>query len=138
MIILKANNAKYQTSQSAGFDVTSTEDVVIPPHTTVLISTGLFINDWYAPSERLLPYLEVTSRSSIARQGIIVVNAPGIIDADYKDEIKILLHNLTSEAFTVTKGMRVAQILGKYTYRVGNVVVSHKERSGGCGSTGVV
>ncbi len=45
------------------------------------------------------------------KQGLSVPNAPGTIDADYRGEVKVLLVNLGTEAFTITRGMRIAQMV---------------------------
>jgi dUTP pyrophosphatase len=54
----------------------------------------------------------VRPRSGLAaRHGITVLNAPGTIDADYRGEVQVLLINLGREPFTVTRGMRIAQLV---------------------------
>ena len=51
-------------------------------------------------------------RSGLARShGVTVLNAPGTIDADYRGEIQVLLINHGAEPFTVTRGMRIAQLV---------------------------
>ena len=60
---------------------------------------------------------EVRPRSGLAlRHAVTVLNAPGTIDSDYRGEVRVLLVNLGPEAFTVTRGMRVAQLVVRAGY----------------------
>lgn len=85
--------------------------------------------------------IQVRPRSGLAwRQGLTVVNAPGTIDSDYRGEVKILMVNLGSEAVTVARGDRVAQLVLSPVHRA---VFSEAETlsetgraEGGFGSTG--
>lgn len=79
-------------------------------------------------------YLQLEPRSSIRAKGII--SCTGIIDLDYKDEIKIILHNFSGEQFVINKHDKIAQIMLKEhkTYLMG--VDTEDERVGGLGSTG--
>jgi dUTP diphosphatase len=62
---------------------------------------------------------QVRPRSGLAtRHGITVLNAPGTIDSDYRGEVKVLLINHGTEAFTVTAGMRIAQLIVSPVARV--------------------
>jgi dUTP pyrophosphatase len=55
---------------------------------------------------------QIRPRSGLAsRHGVTVLNAPGTIDSDYRGEVKVLLINLGKSAFTVTTGMRIAQMV---------------------------
>jgi dUTP pyrophosphatase len=55
---------------------------------------------------------QVRPRSGLAiKHGIGVLNSPGTIDADYRGEIKVILINLSNEAFTVNNGDRIAQMV---------------------------
>lgn len=84
---------------------------------------------------------QVRPRSGLAsKYGITLPNAPGTIDADYRGEVKVPLVNLGQEPFTVTHGMRIAQMVIAAVARA--VVVSVGELpptergEGGFGSTG--
>lgn len=98
----------YGTSASAGLDLYAAvdEDVIVPPQEWRAIPTGIAI---------ALPLgfeAQVRSRSGLAaKNGVVVLNAPGTIDADYRGEILILLINHGKEPFTVTRGMRCAQMV---------------------------
>ena len=98
----------YETADAAGMDLRAavTDDVVLAPGERALIPTGLAI---------ALPSgyeAQVRPRSGLAlRNGISLVNTPGTIDADYRGEVGVILINHGSEAFTVDRGMRVAQMV---------------------------
>lgn len=98
-------NPEYKTEKSAGFDIASNEEVVLPPHKTTVVSTGLYFS--------LMPGYEaqLRLRSSWGMKGIVMPNAPATIDEDYRGEIKLLLHNLNDNYVVVRKGDRVAQVV---------------------------
>jgi len=129
---------EYATAQSAAVDLLAavTEDVVLNPGERTLIPTGLAIAlpDGYEA--------QVRPRSGLAlKNGITLLNTPGTIDADYRGEIGVILANLGQEAFTVERGMRIAQMLiAPVTQLTWNGVSSLDESergAGGFGSTGV-
>ena len=97
----------YESLQAAGMDIRANVDkpVVLPPLGRALIKTGLFI---------ALPEgyeAQIRPRSGLAiKKGITCLNSPGTIDADYRGEIMVALHNHSDEARTVEVGERVAQI----------------------------
>lgn len=85
---------------------------------------------------------QIRPRSGLAfKHGVTVLNAPGTIDADYRGEVKVLLINHGAEPFTVTRGMRVAQMVIQPVSRAALQEVERLEESerggGGFGSTGV-
>ena len=95
---------------AAGLDLTAavpTEaPVMIAPGARAAIPTGL-VFALPAGSEG-----QVRPRSGLAiKHGITVLNAPGTIDADYRGEVQVLLINLGTEPFAVTRGMRIAQLV---------------------------
>ena len=98
----------YATAGAAGMDLPAAidRDVVIAPGARALVPTGFAI---------ALPdgfEAQVRPRSGLAaRHGISIVNAPGTIDCDYRGEIMVCLVNLGAEPFTVTRGMRIAQMV---------------------------
>lgn len=98
----------YATAQSAGMDLCAAIEapVTLKPLERAVIPTGL--------SMALPAGLEaqIRPRSGLAiKSGITVINSPGTIDADYRGEIKVGLVNLSSEAFTIERGMRIAQMV---------------------------
>ena len=85
--------------------------------------------------------VQVRPRSGLAfRNGISIPNSPGTIDSDYRGEVKVLLINLGSEDFTITRGMRIAQFVVARVIQAELTVVSSLDETvrgeGGFGSTG--
>ena len=84
---------------------------------------------------------QIRPRSGLAsRHGVTVVNAPGTIDSDYRGEVKVALINLGREAFTIERGMRIAQMVVMPVPRVEALEVAGLEETvrgtGGFGHTG--
>ncbi|MGN0818846.1 MAG: dUTP diphosphatase [Christensenellaceae bacterium] len=125
----------YQTVESAGADLHSTEETVIEPSRTKLIKTGLAME---LPSGFVgLIY----ARSGLAtKRGLAPANKVGVIDSDYRGEIMVALHNHSQETQTVAKGERIAQLVIAPVYQAQFQVVddiSDTQRGkGGFGSTG--
>ena len=98
----------YATQGSAGLDLLAavSEAVTLQPGARALIPTGLAL--------ALPPGYEaqVRPRSGLAlKHGLTVLNSPGTIDADYRGEVQVILVNLGEEPVTVTRGMRIAQLV---------------------------
>ena len=91
----------------AGADLYAIDDVVLQPGERALISTGIAM----ALPEGYAGFVQPRSGLA-AKHGVSVVNTPGTIDAGYHGEIKVILinHDLR-EAFTVSKGDRIAQFI---------------------------
>ena len=117
------------TKDSAGYDLRSQLDIIIPAGATVGIDTGTFVE-----LPRQLCAM-VCSRSGLALRGLVVANAPGIIDADYADTIKVLLHNRTQGDWVIEKGERIAQVVFVQYFTGDDVPL--EDRVGGLGSTGI-
>ena len=139
-VINQSNNPlpNYQTAHAAGMDICAylPEPVVLKPSERVLVSTGLFIEIPIGYEAQIRP------RSGLAlKHGISVLNSPGTIDADYRGEIKVLLINLGTEAFTINSGERIAQMVFASCAQVSwneTKQLSITERgTGGYGSTGL-
>lgn len=99
---------RYQSLHAAGMDLPAAVNtaLTIGPMARALVPTGFILE--------LPPGHEgqVRPRSGLAlKHGITVLNSPGTIDADYRGEVQVLLVNLGTEAFTVTRGMRIAQLV---------------------------
>ena len=98
----------YATEQSAGMDLHAAVcgDINLLPGKKSLVPTGIAI---------ALPRgyeAQIRSRSGLAvNHGLIVLNSPGTIDADYRGEIIVIMMNLGEEPFTIKRGMRIAQIV---------------------------
>lgn len=123
------------TPGSAGYDLASAEDVVLQPMERKLVATGIRI---------AIPHgyeCQIRPRSGLAvRHGISLPNTPATIDSDYRGEIKVPMINLGAESFTVTRGMRIAQmIFAEVAAARFDLVVELPESGrgeGGFGSTG--
>ena len=98
----------YATSHSAGMDLLAAIDAdkILKPGERAIIPTGIAI---------ALPAgleSQVRPRSGLAaKNGVTVLNAPGTIDADYRGEIGVILINHGQENFTISRGMRIAQMV---------------------------
>ncbi|MFN0050116.1 MAG: dUTP diphosphatase [Cytophagales bacterium] len=128
----------YQTPLSAGLDLRANivESIFIKPLERALVPTGLFIELPAGYEAQIRP------RSGLAfKNGITVLNSPGTVDADYRGELKVLLVNLSNEAFEVKSGERIAQmVVAKHETIVWipvEVLSDTARGAGGYGSTGV-
>ena len=131
----------YATELAAGADllaaVPADAPVMIPPGGRALVPTGLRIALSAGFEAQIRP------RSGLAlRHGITVLNAPGTIDADYRGEVGVVLHNAGASLFTVNRGDRIAQLVVAPVVRVawqaGDVErLSSGRGAGGFGSTGL-
>jgi dUTP pyrophosphatase len=131
---------RYETAGAAGMDLMAANPtdapVVLAPMERRLVPTGLIIQLEQGFEAQVRP------RSGLAfKHGVTVLNAPGTIDADYRGEVQVLLVNLGQEPFTITRGMRIAQMIVALVTTVELVevgVVDETARSaGGFGSTGL-
>lgn len=138
--IVSRSNASipvYQSDGSAGADICACvdENIVINPGSVALIPTGLCM-------EIPLGYeAQIRPRSGLAlKNGISLLNTPGTIDSDYRGEIKIIMINLGKEPFTVTHGMRIAQMVFSRYYKgeftVESELAETVRGAGGFGHTG--
>lgn len=98
---------KYETELSAAFDLRAAIHSmrVISPGDHALIPTGLFME---MPPGHMA---HITPRSGFAvKKGISIVNSPGIIDADYRGEVGVILINHGEMDFEIERGDRIAQM----------------------------
>lgn len=107
---------KQATPGSAGYDLyacppepyefNQNTEITLDPSESVLIKTGIQI----ALPDNM--YAQVCSRSGLAlKQGVIVLNAPGIIDSDYRGEIGVILHNAGAQSTVVSLAKPIAQLV---------------------------
>jgi dUTP pyrophosphatase len=127
----------YATDGAAGCDLRAavTADVTLSPGERALVPTGIAVA---IPSGF---EGQVRMRSGLAlRQGMALLNAPGTIDSDYRGEIRVILANLGSEAVTLSRGDRIAQLVFAPVARASFERVAELPASGrhdgGFGSTG--
>jgi len=125
-----------QTAGSAGYDLSSAEpDFVVRPLERRLVRTGLAL---------ALPdgfEAQIRPRSGLAlKQGLTLPNTPATIDSDYRGELMVAVVNLGTEPVTVTRGMRIAQMVFQRVELVDLEEVPELPPSargeGGFGSTG--
>lgn len=128
----------YASTGAAGADIRAhlKNDIVLEPGQTKLIPTGVRVE---------IPHgyeIQIRPRSGLAaKNSVTVLNTPGTIDSDYRGEIQIILINHGKENFTITPGMRVAQMivapvtLGTFVRAEGSLA-SSKRGEGGFGHTG--
>lgn len=128
---------KRATEGAAGYDICAHSTyIVIEPGERASIPTGIFLE--------IPPGYEgqVRSRSGLAlKRGIIVANAPGTVDSDFRGELRVILLNTTRGHFAVRKGERIAQLVfAKVEHPTFEQVeeLSTTERgNNGFGSTGI-
>ncbi|MGV2122017.1 dUTP diphosphatase [Agrobacterium vitis] len=130
----------YETAGAAGMDlraaVTEAEPLTLAPGKRALVPTGLIMEIPQGFEAQIRP------RSGLAfKNGITCLNTPGTIDSDYRGEVKVLLINLGDEDFTITRGMRIAQMVIAPVTQAQVIEVTETSDTvrgtGGFGSTGV-
>ncbi|KKY15479.1 putative dutpase [Phaeomoniella chlamydospora] len=118
---------------AAGYDIYSAHDTVIPGRGKALVDTDLAIAVPEGTYGRIAP------RSGLASKHFIDTGA-GVIDADYRGQVKVLLFNHAEADFQIKQGDRIAQLVLERIYTPDVVVVEELEESvrgaGGFGSTG--
>jgi len=124
------------TEGSAGYDVASAEDLVLAPMERRLVRTGF---SFAIPAGF---EMQVRPRSGLAlKHGVSLPNTPATIDSDYRGELMIAMINLGAESFSISRGMRIAQLIiarveAPAMVEVDELPVSERG-TGGFGSTGV-
>lgn len=147
------NALQYQTKYSAGLDLCTVVGITLPPLCRAIVDTGVYLRDVIPDTMAVnirystdrpaglqfsdLPFAMVCSRSGLAANcGVTVLNAPGIIDADYEETIKVILYNTNpTRSVHIRQGERIAQLVFAYAYRR-TELVRDEQRTGGLGSTG--
>lgn len=134
----KHDAPSYATPGSSGFDLRCNlaRAITLQPGKRAVIPTGLHfdIPEGYE--------IQVRSRSGLAlKNGIFVLNSPGTIDQDYKDEVCIILMNLGEDPFEIKPGDRIAQgvmmKVEKVEFEVVPEISRENNREGGFGHTGI-
>lgn len=127
----------YGSASAAGADLYALagEDIVIPPHKTVMIHTGLAMElpEGYCGL--------IFARSGIAtKRGLAPANKVGVVDSDYRGEFMVALHNHSDESATIAGGERIAQLVITPYLRAEFVesdsLTDTDRGAGGFGSTG--
>ena len=110
----KYNLPTYTKDLDSGMDVRANieDPIILKPLERALVPTGLFFE---------LPdnlEIQVRPRSGLAiKEGITVLNTPGTVDAGYRNEVKVILINLSNQEVTIEPGERIAQIVLSKVYR---------------------
>lgn len=132
-------NPQYETRHSAGMDLMAAipdgEELTLKAGEKIMVPTGFAMalpDDFEA---------QVRPRSGLAwKHAVTVLNSPGTIDADYRGEVKIILINHGNEDFTITRGMRIAQMIiapvTRITWDIRDSLDETQRGAGGFGSTG--
>lgn len=130
---------EYATAGAAGMDLLAAVEapLVVAPGARALVPTGLLVA---VPGGH---ELQIRPRSGLAlRHGLVLPNSPGTIDEDYRGELQVIVMNLGGAAFTVERGMRIAQaVLAPVTraaFREVATLDGTERGAGGFGSTGLV
>jgi dUTP pyrophosphatase len=128
----------YASAGASGADLRAflEEDLIIPPGSSQLIPTGLYlaIPEGYE--------IQIRPRSGLAlKNQVTVLNTPGTIDADYRGEIKVILINHGKDDFIVQPGMRIAQCVlapvFQADFTLTKELTATARGAGGFGHTGI-
>lgn len=99
---------KYETQGSAGMDLLAsiTDDIILKSGEIQLVKTGIAVALENGYEAQIRPRLGLALKN-----GITVLNSPGTIDSDYRGEICVILINHSKKDFTISRGMRIAQMV---------------------------
>ena len=131
-----AHSPKKTYKEDACFDLRASEAITIPSYSFGTARTELAIR---IPTGHVG---FIMSRSGLAsKKGVFVLNAPGIIDAEYSGEIKIVLGNMSDFGYLIERGDKIAQfmmlpLMQLSMLRGDNMVWSGMRGDRGFGSTG--
>jgi len=104
--IYSNKSLEFAHSTDAASDLVAVEDTVIPAWGRGLVRTGLIVA---LPNDKVGL---VCSRSGLAlKNGVMVLNSPGVIDSGYRGEVGVILANLSDKDFIVHEGDRIAQFM---------------------------
>ena len=128
---------RYMSEAAAGMDVCAAVDepIALEPGDVKLVPTGLFlaVPEGYE--------VQVRPRSGLAlKHGLVVVNSPGTIDSDYRGEVGVIVGNVGRRPFTITRGLRIAQLVvapvERAEVRLVEELPDSRRGDGGFGSSG--
>jgi dUTP pyrophosphatase len=136
---------QYGSQFAAGMDLFSAVDVVVPPQSRKLVSTGISVSwetqegQWDENPEKY--YLRIAPRSGLSVKSNIDIGA-GVVDSDYRGEIFVcFINNSLDKPYTIQPGDKIAQMILTRFEQFNEVVLvdDHTETTrgvGGFGSTG--
>ncbi len=123
-------------AEDAAFDLRARENAELAPGATVLVPTGLFLELPVGFEAQVRPRSGLAAKSSLT-----ILNSPGTIDAGYRGEVQVILHNAGKTSFHVERGDRIAQMVIQRLPEVELVAAKQLNEStrgaGGFGSTGI-
>jgi dUTP pyrophosphatase len=125
----------YARADDAGLDLYAVEAVTLAPGARALVGTGIAVAIPPGYAGLVLP------RSGLAlRHGVTILNAPGLIDAGYRGEVKALLVNHGDAPVTLARGDRIAQLVVQRVERAvlapSDTLAPSARGAGGFGSSG--
>jgi dUTP pyrophosphatase len=131
---------EYAYPSDSGFDLFSTEEIILQSFGRALVPTGIKLS---IPEEF---EIQVRPKSGLAiNQGLTVLNTPGTVDSGYNGEIKVIIFNTNNTTVTIPKGTKIAQAVlspvvnGKYVDLIKVNKVGDGDRGdNGFGSTGLI
>lgn len=131
----KTNNISYAHANDGGADLRSNEDTIICAGSQTLVHTGVHMAIPAGYVGLICP------RSGLAlKHDITVMNAPGVIDANYRGEVGVILRNMGEQALEIHEGDRIAQIVflpyAHMRFEPVNELDSTERGDKGFGSTG--
>jgi dUTP pyrophosphatase len=125
----------YQTPGASGLDLYAARNTIIPPGATRAIPTGIALEIPQGYEAQIRPRSGLALKSQIG-----VLNAPGTVDADYRGEVMVILHNFGPKPFRVKRGARIAQLvfapLVRARLRIKAQLTPTLRNEGGFGHTG--
>lgn len=139
-VVNKSNHRlpEYSTPMSAGVDLKAniSEPITLGPLQRILIPTDLYmaIPEGYE--------LQICSRSGLAlKNGIFCLNAPGVVDADYRGNVGVILANFSDTPFMINPGDRIAQVVlnkvEKIEWKEVTTLDETERGTGGFGHSGI-
>ncbi len=139
---LYGQNISYATAQSAGMDLRACfaeEEFSLAAGGRALVPAGIAVHPITSAETPVAGF--IYSRSGLgAKKGIVVAQGVGVIDADYRGEVMIMLLNTTQEPYIIKRGERVAQLvyqpIVRPTVRIKDKLEVSARGSGGFGHTG--
>ena len=118
---------------AAGYDIYSAQDAMLSPDQLSTINTGIAMQLPFGT------YGRIASRSSYANKKLYVQG--GVIDSDYRGEVKVLIHNMSEKSYLIKQGDRIAQLIVTHCAFFPVTLVEDLDETirgeGGFGSTGV-
>lgn len=137
----------------AGYDLYCPERVIVPvsfrvekdPYTTIELGIRIRAERYEYRTYRDLPSIQKTGmwlvpRSSFSTLGLVMANSPGVIDANYRGELKVNVLNVTNHSIEIKRGQRLFQLVGpgmeEIRVEYSNEIDVSDARGGGFGSTG--